>query len=94
MAQKPENGRYGKNNVSSFVAVFPAVGPIDAERYIVLITLDSPHATADTYGFITAGFNAAPTAGKVIDRIAPFLGVKRAAVPPPEPGPPVISGAE
>ncbi len=76
-AQKPENGHYGKNNVSSFVAIFPTDGPINADRYLVVVTLDSPHATPDTYGFITAGFNAAPTAGAVIDRIAPFVGVQR-----------------
>ena len=93
-AQKPENGRYGRNNVSSFVAVFPSVGPIDSDRYIVLITLDSPHATPDTFGFITAGFNAAPTAGLVIDRIAPFLGVRRAAMTPPQAPPSVLPGAE
>jgi cell division protein FtsI (penicillin-binding protein 3) len=91
-AQKPENGHYGRNNVSSFAAVFPTDGPPGTERYFVLITIDSPHATKDTYGFITAGWNAAPTAGKVIDRIAPFLGVKRLAAtpfaPPPAPSAP------
>jgi cell division protein FtsI (penicillin-binding protein 3) len=81
-AQKPENGRYGNNNVSSFAAVFPTDGPISAKRYFVLITLDAPKATPETFGFITAGWNAAPTAGKVIDRIAPYLGVKRAPALP------------
>ena len=76
-AQKPENGHYGRNNVSSFVGVFPTDGPIDAPRYLVVVTLDSPHVTKDSAGFITAGWNAAPTAGAVIDRIAPFLGVRR-----------------
>ncbi len=76
-AQKPEHGHYGKNNVSSFVAVFPTDGGINAERYLVLVTLDSPHVTKDSAGFITAGWNAAPTAGAIIDRIAPFLGVTR-----------------
>jgi cell division protein FtsI (penicillin-binding protein 3) len=76
-AQKPENGHYGKNNVSSFVAVFPTDGPVTADRYMVIITLDSPHVTPDSYGFITAGWNAAPVAGAVINRIAPFLGVQR-----------------
>jgi cell division protein FtsI (penicillin-binding protein 3) len=79
-AQKPENGHYGKNNISSFVAVFPATGPLNADRYIVQITLDSPQVTPDSMGFITGGWNAAPTAGHVIDRIAPFLNVKRAAL--------------
>ena len=76
-AQKPEHGRYGKNNVSSFVAVFPTDGPINTPRYLVVITLDSPHVTPDSFGFITGGWNAAPIAGAVIDRIAPFVGVKR-----------------
>jgi cell division protein FtsI (penicillin-binding protein 3) len=93
-AQKPENGHYGKNNVSSFVAVFPATGPADANRYMVQITLDSPHATPETYGFITAGFNAAPTAGQVINRIAPFLDVKRVAGATVPQAPTVVSGAE
>jgi cell division protein FtsI (penicillin-binding protein 3) len=85
-AQKPENGHYGKNNVSSFVAVFPTDGPVTADRYLVIITLDSPHATPDSYGFITAGFNAAPTAGAVINRIAPFLGVQRVITADSPPG--------
>ncbi len=80
-AQKPEHGHYGKNNISSFVAVFPAEGPIDTERYMVQITLDSPQRTPDSFGFITGGWNAAPTAGAVIDRIAPFVNVKRQASP-------------
>jgi cell division protein FtsI (penicillin-binding protein 3) len=84
-AQKPEHGRYGKNNVSSFVAVFPAEGPLNADRYLVQITLDSPQRTPDSFGFITGGWNAAPTAGKVIERIAPFVGVK------PVPQTPAIS---
>ena len=77
-AQKPEHGHYGANNISSFVAVFPAEGPLNADRYMVQITLDSPQRTPDSMGFITGGWNAAPTAGRVIDRIAPFVGVKRA----------------
>jgi cell division protein FtsI (penicillin-binding protein 3) len=76
-AQKPEHGHYGKNNISSFVAVFPATGPLNADRYMVQITLDSPQRTPDSMGFITGGWNAAPTAGQVIDRIAPFVGIKR-----------------
>ncbi len=57
--------------ISSFLAVFPASRP----RYVVLVLLDEPKGTAETYGFATAGFTAAPTAGKVIERIAPILRV-------------------
>ena len=81
-AQKPEHGHYGKDNISSFVAVFPADGPLNADRYLVQITLDSPQKTPDSMGFITGGWNAAPTAGRIIDRIAPFVGVKRAPQSP------------
>ena len=63
--------------VSSFAAVFPADGPLEADRYFVLIMMDEPHGTKETYGFRTGGFTAAPAAGRVIDRIAPFLHVAR-----------------
>jgi cell division protein FtsI (penicillin-binding protein 3) len=63
--------------VSSFAAVFPTDGPRDAPRYFVLILMDEPHGTAKTYGFSTGGWVAAPAAGRVIDRIAPFVGVQR-----------------
>ena len=58
-----------------------------AKRYFVFILLDEPRGLPETYGFRTAGWNATPTAGRVIDRIAPFLGVQRqpvaaAATPP------------
>ena len=81
-AQKAENGRYGSARVTSFASVFPTDGPMDTPRYFVLVTLDSPHPTKETFGLTTGAWNAAPTAGRVIDRIAPFLGVQRAAVSP------------
>jgi cell division protein FtsI (penicillin-binding protein 3) len=82
-AQKVIGGRYAKDTVvASFAAVFPTDGPVDAKRYFVLILLDEPKGLPETYGFRTAGWNASPTAGRVIDRIAPFLGVRRAYVPP------------
>ena len=84
-AQKAENGRYGAARVTSFASVFPTDGPIDAQRYFVLVTLDTPHGTKDTYGLTQGAWNAAPTVGRVIDRIAPFLGVKRIATPAGQP---------
>jgi cell division protein FtsI (penicillin-binding protein 3) len=79
-AQKAVGGHYGKERVTSFASVFPTDGPMDAHRYFVLVTLDSPHPTKDTFGLTEGAWNAAPTAGRVIDRIAPFLGVQRVAV--------------
>jgi cell division protein FtsI (penicillin-binding protein 3) len=81
-AQKAENGHYGKWRVTSFASVFPTDGPMDTQRYFVLVTLDSPHPTKETFGLTEGAWNAAPTVGRVIDRIAPFLGVKRVTTPP------------
>lgn len=75
-------GYSNTKQVSSFAAVFPTAGGPDVERYFVLILMDEPHATAKTYGYSTGGWVAAPAAGRVIDRIAPFLGVRRIANAP------------
>ena len=63
--------------VSSFAAAFPTDGGFDQDRYFVLILMDEPKGNAETYGFSTGGWVAAPAAGRVIDRIAPFLNVQR-----------------
>jgi cell division protein FtsI (penicillin-binding protein 3) len=63
--------------VSSFAAVFPTTGGADTKRYFVLVLLDEPHASANSAGYSTGGWVAAPAAGRVIERIAPFLNVKR-----------------
>lgn len=71
-AEKVVNGRYAKNKLlTSFTAVFP----MDRPRYLVLVMLDEPKATSETYGFATSGWNAAPTAGKIVERIAPLLNI-------------------
>jgi cell division protein FtsI (penicillin-binding protein 3) len=78
-AEKAMGGHYERKKlVSSFAAVFPTDGALDADRYLVLIMLDEPQATKETYGFATGGWTAAPAAGRVIERIAPYLGVRRA----------------
>ena len=82
-ADKIVNHRYDTTKqVSSFAAVFPTDGPIDAQRYLVLVLYDQPVGNKETSGFRTAGWNAAPTAGRVIDRIAPFLKVARTPTSP------------
>jgi cell division protein FtsI (penicillin-binding protein 3) len=81
-AQKVIDGRYSKNRtVASFAAVFPTEGAIDAKRYFVLILVDDPKGSAESSGVRTGAFVAAPVAGRVISRIAPFLGVPRTNEP-------------
>jgi cell division protein FtsI (penicillin-binding protein 3) len=71
-ADKVINGRYSKAKVlTDFIAVLPA----DRPRYVLLIMLDEPHATPETHGFTTSGWNAVPTGGAVVARIAPLLGI-------------------
>ncbi|OYX05942.1 MAG: penicillin-binding protein [Caulobacter vibrioides] len=74
----PAIRRYNhQRQVSSFAATFPTDGALEADRYFVLILLDEPKGNANSFGFSTGGWVAAPAAGRVIERIAPFLGVKR-----------------
>ena len=71
-ANKLINGRYKEKVVrTSFVSTFPASNP----QYALLVMLDEPKGTKETYGFSTAGWNAVPTAAKIITRVAPQLNV-------------------
>ena len=47
---------------------------MNAPRYAVYMMVDEPHGNKSTYGYSTAGWVAAPAAGRVIARIAPMLG--------------------
>lgn len=81
-ANKIVGGRYSDTTlVASFASVFPTDGPIDRDRYFVLVLVDEPKGSAASGGARTGGWTAAPAAGRIINRIAPFLGVARAADP-------------
>ena len=69
-AEKYTNGKVdNKRNITSFVGVFPA----DAPQYTILVVLDEPQATEDSWGWKTAAWNAVPTTGKILDSILPLL---------------------
>ncbi|MFT5509905.1 MAG: cell division protein FtsI (penicillin-binding protein 3) [Hyphomicrobiaceae bacterium] len=70
-ADRAAAGRYDGNSVvTSFFAAFPMVKP----RYVVLVTLHDPKGSgARNQRF--ASLNAAPTTGRIIERVAPLLGV-------------------
>jgi cell division protein FtsI (penicillin-binding protein 3) len=57
------------------VAAFTSVFPMNAPRYAVYMMIDEPHGNKSTFGYSTAGWVAAPAAGRVIARIAPMLGM-------------------
>ena len=49
---------------------------MDDPRYVMVMMLDEPKGTAETYGFRTAAWNVGPAFGKTLSRIAPMLGVR------------------
>ena len=63
------------HNRTLLVTTFAGVFPMDDPRYVIVVMLDEPKATAETYGFRTAGWNVAPVVSKTVSRIAPMLGV-------------------
>ena len=77
-AEKAIGGKYKRDSmITNFVGIFP----IDRPRYAVLTLMDEPKGIEETFGFATAGWTAAPVAGKVIERIAPILGIPSAIEP-------------
>jgi len=71
-AEKLLNGRYTS---SAVVTSFAGVFPMDEPRYVMVMMLDDPKATAETYGFHTAAWNIGPAFGVAVSRIAPMLGI-------------------
>lgn len=73
---KGKFGGYGsdadRHRTTSLIGGFPANNP----KYIMIVMLDDPKPAEGTYGYATAGWNVTPTAGKIIERIAPLLGVE------------------
>ncbi len=66
------SGGYDTNaRISSFIGAVPGYAP----RYAILITYDNPKAIEGTYGYATAGWNAAPAFSRFVTRAAPLLGL-------------------
>jgi cell division protein FtsI (penicillin-binding protein 3) len=77
-AEKVIAGRYSRDHrLTTFVGAFP----MDEPQFVLLVLLDEPQAAPDTQGFATAGWNAVPAAGKIIERIATILGVEPKITP-------------
>ncbi len=63
------------HNRSLLVTTFAGVFPMDEPRYAMVMMLDEPKGTAETFGFRTAAWNVGPAFGRAVSRIAPMLGV-------------------
>ncbi len=69
-AEKYENGRVNhKKNLTAFAGIFP----VSAPQYTILVILDEPMGTEESFGLRTAAWNAVPTTGKILDSILPLL---------------------
>lgn len=69
-AEKRVNGKIDKfKNLTAFVGIFP----VNAPQYTILVVLDEPKGTKESFGLRTAAWNAVPTAGKILDSILPLL---------------------
>lgn len=74
-AEIPGSGGYRKNAViSSFLAAFPSDDP----KYLLLVLLFEPKPTEAAAHEVLGGLNAAPTAGRIIGRVGPLLGLMSA----------------
>ncbi len=84
-AQKSFQGKYSKDKINTFVAIFPVSKP----KFVLLTLLDEPKISKDyVYNyrnkkgsykgtpFNTAGWTTVEIAGKIIERIGPILATK------------------
>ena len=71
-AEIPGVGGYqAKAVIASFVAALP----MEAPRWLILVSVFEPQGTPETKNAITAAHNAAPTTSRIVAHIAPILGV-------------------
>lgn len=70
-AEKVVDGRYSSNKVTNF---FGSAFPLDNPQYAMVIMVDEPKSEGPTYG-TTAGFNAGMVTGRIVQRVAPMLGI-------------------
>jgi len=72
-ADKVSGRHYAERKLlSSFVGVFPINDP----KYLILTMVDEPHPNKQSHGYATAGWTVAPATSRIIERIAPLLGVQ------------------
>jgi cell division protein FtsI (penicillin-binding protein 3) len=71
-AEKTLGRGYSQNaQIASFVGVFP----MEAPRFVVLVMVDEPKPNANSYGYATAGWVAAPAVGHIVKEMAPLVGI-------------------
>ncbi|MFP4097439.1 MAG: peptidoglycan D,D-transpeptidase FtsI family protein [Alphaproteobacteria bacterium] len=78
-AEKIVKGRYSREKlISSFVGAFP----IDDPRYVVMVMVDEPQGTKESFGYATAGWVAAPAVQRIVHSMVSILGLSRGQYDP------------
>jgi cell division protein FtsI (penicillin-binding protein 3) len=79
-AEKLTGNRYARNSrIAAFVGAFPMSEP----RYVILVMVDEAKPNKKSYGYATGGWVAAPAVGRIVQRMAPLLGIEPKLPPAP-----------
>ena len=70
-AEKVVDGRYSSSKVTNF---FGSAFPLDNPQYAMVIMVDEPKSENPQSG-TTAGWNAGAVTGRIVQRVAPMLGI-------------------
>ncbi|WP_373319181.1 peptidoglycan D,D-transpeptidase FtsI family protein [Methylobacterium gnaphalii] len=86
-AEKVIGGRYNKNRLFT---TFMAASPMNAPKYLFVTLMDEPQGLPETGGYATAAYNSGSVTGKIIERVAPILGLPPQFDPPAKPFPQMV----
>ena len=71
-AEKVSGKGYARKELlSSFIGVFPINDP----RYLIMVSVDEPHGVKSSAGYATGGWVAAPAVSRIVQRMAPIMGI-------------------
>ena len=70
--EKPGVGGYSRHaNVVTFASAFP----MDEPKYVVVVVMDEPKGSKESFGLRTAAWTSAPVVKAFVERVGPLLGV-------------------
>ena len=83
-AEKVIHGRYVKNRLFT---TFMAAAPMNNPKYLFVTIMDEPQGLPESGGYATAAWNSGVVTGRVIERVAPIIGLPPQFDPPVKPFP-------
>ncbi len=86
-AEKVIGGRYNKNRLFT---TFMAASPMNDPKYLFVTIMDEPQGLPESGGYATAAWNSGVVTGKIIERVAPILGLPPQFEAPVRPFPQMV----